>query len=110
MGTLSVGIKQARTEIGYLSSHNVEARRDGAVPPLPTRVVVWCLIEHVANFNFINTSAISAIRTTVLTNNTTTNIGFAVIGEVIQYEAPSGVSKLCYIATSPLTYILPRIV
>lgn len=76
-----MGIKQARTEIGYSSSHDVEVRLDGAVPPLPTRPVAWCLMEHVANFNFINTSATSTGRTTVAIN-TNTNIGVAVVGEV----------------------------
>ena len=46
----------------------------GAVPPLPTRLVAWCLIEHVANFHFIITSTTSTTRTTVA-NNTNTNIG-----------------------------------
>jgi hypothetical protein len=55
---------------------------DGAVPPLPTRLVAWRLIEHVANFNFINTSATYTLRTTVATN-TDTNIGVAAVGKVI---------------------------
>jgi hypothetical protein len=79
----------------------------GAVPPLPTRLVAWYLIEHLANFQFINTSATSTTLTAVATN-TNTNIGVAAVAKVMSVHF--GISNEYCIAISPLVYILPRIV
>ena len=77
-----MAVKPARTENDYSSSHKVEVGMYGTVPQLPTRLVAWCLTEHLANFHSFNTSATSTIRTTIATN-TNTNIGVAAVGKFI---------------------------